>query len=146
MAEMLCECGLDTQAVPRAMIHQLLWRKLAVNCIISPITALTRVPNGALHGMHTMIEPLAQEICSIAAAHGVSIDPRELVGQVDVVAQATKSNRSSMLVDLTKEEPCHSEVSHSYAAGLIPKVVVGGLHQRIYQEGWLGGRDSITIK
>ena len=40
--------GVDVQAVPYATDRAELWRKLAVNCVINPLTALWDCPNGEL--------------------------------------------------------------------------------------------------
>jgi 2-dehydropantoate 2-reductase len=84
-------------------IHRWVWRKLAVNAAINPLTALAGVPNRAISrdtGLRTAAAALATEVVAVANARGVAIDTAEVLAAVEEVARATGDNRSSMLVDL----------------------------------------------
>jgi 2-dehydropantoate 2-reductase len=84
------------------------WGKLAVNAGINPLTALLRVPNGALvedaHARGVMGEA-AREAAAVAAALGVRMPYRDAAAQAEEVARRTAANRSSMLQDILRGAP-----------------------------------------
>lgn len=82
-------------------ITAVLWRKLAINAVINPITAVQHCRNGALTEpeWREEIEVLCAEIQQIARASGVQL-PADLADRVVMVATATGRNRSSMLTDI----------------------------------------------
>lgn len=91
------------RTVAVADIHRWVWRKLAVNAAINPLTALAGVPNAAISAdpeLRSAAATLAAEVVAVANAINVPIDLNEVLGAVDEVARATGRNRSSMLVDL----------------------------------------------
>jgi pantoate--beta-alanine ligase len=82
----------------------LVWRKLAVNCAINPLSALEGRRNGQLletPALRPTLVKAAIEVAAVAAAKGIEIgvDPAELVVSV---ARETASNRSSMLQDVDR--------------------------------------------
>ncbi len=86
-----------------ADIATVLWRKLAINCAINPVTALYRCPNGALAErpeLAALVRELCAEIRAVASAAGQERAVRDLHPQVMAVIHATASNRSSMLQDV----------------------------------------------
>jgi 2-dehydropantoate 2-reductase len=88
-------------------IHRWVWRKLAVNAAINPLTALAGVENSAIANdpaLRQAAAVLASEVVTVAQAHKVAIDKNEILAAVDEVARATGTNRSSMLVDLEQGE------------------------------------------
>lgn len=101
IAAALTSAGLQTVAVED--IHRWVWRKLAVNAAINPLTALAGVTNAAISRdptLHAAAESLASEVVSVANASGITIDHQEVLAAVDAVARAAGENRSSMLLDL----------------------------------------------
>jgi 2-dehydropantoate 2-reductase len=93
--------GLEVEAV--SDIETALWRKLAVNCAINPLTALHRCPNGALlddPALHAEFAALCTELERVFAALGHAGIAATLRAQASAVARATASNRSSMLQDI----------------------------------------------
>lgn len=85
-----------------ADMQSVLWRKLAINCAINPLTVIYRCRNGelldnpaALQQMHAIVD----EVLAVARQVGVKMDD-ELHQQVMAVAKATALNRSSMLQDI----------------------------------------------
>jgi len=80
-----------------------LWRKLAINCAINPLTALCNCRNGELpRGRRSrhLLEEVCREIDQVLACEGIALGQSTLDLAVEV-AQATASNRSSMLQDLS---------------------------------------------
>jgi len=101
IASALTSSGFQTVAVED--IHRWVWRKLAVNAAINPLTALASVTNAAITkdpALRAAAESLAGEVVAVANASGVTIGRQEVLAAVDAVARATGDNRSSMLVDL----------------------------------------------
>jgi 2-dehydropantoate 2-reductase len=116
VAALFREAGLDSSVSPD--IDRLLWRKLAANCAINPLSALLGVPNGALleSAEHrATLESAAREVAAVAAARGLDLgeDPAALAGHV---AQATAENRSSMLQDLERGAPTEIEAINGAVA------------------------------
>lgn len=84
-------------------IHRWVWRKLAVNAAINPITALAGVPNRAIREdseLQRAAKIIASEVAAVASERGISLGSKEIMAAVNDVAEATGDNRSSMLVDL----------------------------------------------
>jgi 2-dehydropantoate 2-reductase len=80
-----------------------LWSKLAVNCIINPLTAVHGCTNGALaqrRELTAQVATLCDEVAHISRAAGYADVAATLQQTVADVIQATASNRSSMLQDV----------------------------------------------
>jgi 2-dehydropantoate 2-reductase len=91
--------GLPAEAC--AEIWPVIWRKLATNCAINPLTAMLDIENGLLLDApvrHLMGE-VAFEVGQVAQALGVDIEPKELPRAVEEVCRLTEHNTSSMLQD-----------------------------------------------
>jgi 2-dehydropantoate 2-reductase len=100
-------CGLMRRAGLEARltadVEPELWRKLAVNCAINPLSALRGVPNGALledAEARALMTAAAEEVQAVAAARGIAL--AGLVQAAQDVAAGTARNRSSMLQDLDR--------------------------------------------
>lgn len=95
-------------AVAVADIERWVWRKLAVNAAINPLTALAGVSNRVVAEeprLRAQAAALATEVATVAAAHGHDLGGAEAVAAlVEEVARATGDNRSSMLRDLERGE------------------------------------------
>ncbi|WP_049985337.1 ketopantoate reductase family protein [Halobellus rufus] len=100
-------------------IRRLLWRKLAVNAAINPVTALARVPNGALSGDPGvgLAEPVAREVAATARAVGVDLGDAEAVEAVAEVVRATAENDSSMYRDVERGRRTEVDVINGYVVG-----------------------------
>lgn len=85
------------------------WKKLAVNCGINALTALTGIRNGRIPEIPEAAELLGdavREAAAVARAAGVDLGaPDALAEQVLAVATATAANRSSMGQDVDRESP-----------------------------------------
>jgi 2-dehydropantoate 2-reductase len=101
VAALLTAADIETRAVDD--IHRWVWRKLAVNAAINPVTALAGVQNRAIRDNDDLQQAcrlLASEAVAVAAARGLPLDEQQLMRAINDVAEATGDNRSSMLVDL----------------------------------------------
>ena len=81
--------------------------KLLVNLAINPLTALHRVPNGALLDApyRVELEALVDEAWPVLHAAGLRLDRTAAHARVVTVAAATAGNRSSMLQDVLAGRP-----------------------------------------
>jgi 2-dehydropantoate 2-reductase len=92
-------------------IETALWRKLAVNCAINPLSALLGVENGALLKSLQARERLgeaAREVARVAEARGTPLG-EDAALLAESVAERTAENRSSMLQDLDRGFPTEIE-------------------------------------
>lgn len=114
----LLNTALPTEAV--SDIWPVIWRKLAINCAVNPLTAMLDIANGLLLDApvrHLMGE-VAFEVGLVAQALGLAIEPRELPRAVEEVCRLTGGNISSMLQDTrggrrTEIEQLNGAVAHA---------------------------------
>ena len=111
------DCTADSQ-MPRRR-----WEKLAVNAGINAVTALARVPNGALSDApgRAIAHRAARETARVARSEGVDLADDEAVAAVDAVVRETAANRSSMRQDVesgsrTEVDAINGAVVHRGAA------------------------------
>lgn len=100
LAALLTACGLPASV--EADVEGLVWGKLVVNAGINALTALLRVPNGALAeapAARALLEAAVAEAAAVAAARGVTLPYPDPAAHALAVARATAANRSSMLQD-----------------------------------------------
>jgi 2-dehydropantoate 2-reductase len=110
------QAGLECQA--REDIEAVLWEKLVINVGINPLTALLRVPNGALLELPSAWEvavAAAGEAQAVARAAGLTLsgDPAARLAQV---CTATAANRSSMLQDILAGKQTEIEALNAQVA------------------------------
>jgi len=79
------------------------WEKLAVNAGINAVTALARVPNGALADAPggPLASDAARETARVARREGVGLSDDRATEALERVVDATALNHSSMLQDVT---------------------------------------------
>jgi len=83
-------------------ILPVLWRKLAINALINPVTALYQVRNGVLAdgAFQPLLRRLLDEYLLVAAACGQYFSQTELWATVQQVIRTTAGNFSSMQQDV----------------------------------------------
>lgn len=130
MAKLFDEAGLRaTYASPDEM-NILLWKKLATNCAINPLTAVHKCVNGKLANMdvetRATMDGIIKEVSQIArkdaADRGLSDDLIKELGYeslssfVNNVIRDTASNKSSMLQDVLTERETEINYLNGYVA------------------------------
>jgi 2-dehydropantoate 2-reductase len=106
LAALFQRAGLETHVV--ADVSGLVWGKLAINAGINPLTALLRVPNGALtrsEWARGIMRAAADEVAAVAVAQGIDLPFESAADRAEEVARLTAQNRSSMLQDATRGAP-----------------------------------------
>ena len=116
VVDLFRHAGLECQ--PREDIEAVLWEKLVINVGINPLTALLRVPNGALLQLPEAWEvavAAAREAQAVARAAGLSLsgDPAARLRQV---CTDTAANHSSMLQDILAGRPTEIEALNAQVA------------------------------
>lgn len=79
-----------------------LWRKLALNCAINPLTVLYDCRNGGLHEHPAELASLCAELAELLTTCGQADAARGLHDEVLRVIQATAANYSSMHQDVAQ--------------------------------------------
>lgn len=102
--------GLKSQVT--ADIDGLVWGKVVINAAINPLTAILRVPNGALVQSEETIglmKAAALEAAAVATAKGITLPFPDPIERVKQVATMTATNYSSMLQDVLGQRPTEIE-------------------------------------
>lgn len=88
------------------------WIKLAINCVINPLTAINNCNNGEVTNkkFKQKIEGILHEVVMIARKHNVSLSLPELIQTVLNVANNTALNCSSMRSDILTSRK--TEIDH----------------------------------
>ena len=119
LRDLLIASGLHARIA--APIEPHVWAKLIANAAINPLTAIARVPNGAVAEDPELREraaAIARETAEVAAAHDVTLPFDDPVAHVIAVARATAENRSSMLQDLERGRPTEIDAINGAIAEL----------------------------
>jgi len=98
-------------------IQERRWQKLLQNSVINPLSALTGVNNGELptHPIWRLAPPLLDEARTVwARATGQDRPLEPLVKTVQELAEATRSNRSSMLQDVLATRPTEIQAINGF--------------------------------
>jgi len=100
MKRLLDSCGLETRLAERMDVE--IWRKLTLNCVINPLTALFRVPNKVIahEYLREIRRGIVDECIRVAKEEGIVLEP-SLLEEVDM-ATTFYSNKSSMCQDIIK--------------------------------------------
>ncbi|TFH14939.1 ketopantoate reductase family protein [Candidatus Bathyarchaeota archaeon] len=100
IAQLFTSCGLCIHLSNRMNIE--IWRKLVMNCVINPLTAVFRVPNDEIISdtLKDVREGIVDECIRVAEKEGVVFDS-DLIGVITDAA-AKYRNYSSMCQDVIK--------------------------------------------
>ena len=103
-------------------IDTTLWRKLAINCVINPLTALYGCRNGELatSAFRPVLQSLCEEVAFAcrAAGHGDAVE--SLLDTALQVIERTADNRSSMLQDVLKGRPTEIDFINGFLVRAVP--------------------------
>ncbi|MEF3092483.1 2-dehydropantoate 2-reductase [Enterobacter sp. 10-1] len=98
-------------------IQPALWSKLAVNCVINPLTALRNCKNGDLRDAAMEVETICREVAAVMEREGIHTSPENLLFYVHQIIESTAENISSMLQDIRAQR--HTEID--YITGFLLK-------------------------
>ena len=87
-----------------------LWRKLALNCAINPLTVLHNCRNGGLAEHHCEVATLCAELAELLERCGQPAAAQNLQAEVERVIHATAANYSSMHQDVANQR--RTEISY----------------------------------
>eukprot|EP00397_Hematodinium_sp_SG-2012_P033222 GEMP01035466.1.p1 GENE.GEMP01035466.1~~GEMP01035466.1.p1 ORF type:complete len:302 (+),score=59.76 GEMP01035466.1:338-1243(+) len=105
-------------------VRFVLWRKLAVNCVIGPLTALYQCRNGELSTIVPDFDDLSrsivEEVVMMAKAiDGVVLDADDALQYTRAVLSNTAANKSSMYQDVSARRRTEVEAIYSLLTGLL---------------------------
>jgi 2-dehydropantoate 2-reductase len=112
---------LSTAGIPHEWSTEILtrlWRKLALNCAINPLTVLHDCRNGGLQQHQCEVATLCAELTDLLERCGQPAAAELLQQEVERVIQATAANYSSMYQDVAHQR--RTEIS--YLLGHVCKV------------------------
>lgn len=98
-------------------IDETLWQKLAINCAINPLSALSRCKNGMLletAELASQVDAVCQEISQVSRAAGYHQTATDIHREVASVIASTANNRSSMLADVLAGRRSENEYISGY--------------------------------
>jgi 2-dehydropantoate 2-reductase len=98
MAALWHRAGLPAEPVQNIDVYE--WRKLAINAVINPLSALLGVENGALDALADTAHGLVEELVQVACHEGIVLDADETLEKVLASIRQTGRNHSSMLQDV----------------------------------------------
>ena len=93
-------------ALPKVTLHEHIivkqWLKLAVNCVINPMTAMHDIDNGEINNkaFTKQISNVLTELVAVAQHEDIELNIDSLTKTVQEVASATAKNCSSMRCDI----------------------------------------------
>lgn len=97
-------------------IHQAQWRKLAINCVINPLTALENIPNGHINQdvYQQQVRQLISEVVQVAAKEEINLSESSLLKLINSVAHNTENNTSSMRADIMAKRRTEIDYINGY--------------------------------
>jgi 2-dehydropantoate 2-reductase len=106
LVDLFNTCGLPAEQSND--LDALVWGQLVVNAGINALTALLRVPNGALatsQEARALLTAAIEEAAAVARARGTALPYADPLVHTLAVARATAANHSSMLQDVLRGSP-----------------------------------------
>ena len=111
-------------ALPKMIWHnnikQKQWQKLAVNCVINPITATYKLKNGQVREARfdELVTGIATEVAMVAEKEKVELNRDFITNTALTVAQRTRLNTSSMLADVLADRETEIDNINGYIVSL----------------------------
>ncbi len=92
------------------------WTKLAINCVINPITSIENIDNGLINQpkFTLEIENILKEVIAVASSQEVKLSLEILLGTIQKVAQDTARNCSSMRSDILAKRQTEIDYINGY--------------------------------
>ena len=108
------------QAKYEANLDKIIWTKLAINCVINPLTAINDCLNGdiAQPAYRPHVKGILVEVIEVALTQGVVLALAPLVELVLNVAQQTATNSSSMRQDVINKRQTEIDYINGYITRL----------------------------
>lgn len=106
IAQTLTRAGLATEVSSTA--SQMVWRKLAMNCVANAPGVITRMTNGHYIGDPNGLEiakMIVHEVCAVANAKGIALDEMELIPWIVETMSPQVEMFSSMTQDAIRKRP-----------------------------------------
>lgn len=110
-------------------IGAVLWRKLAINCLINPLTVLYQCRNGELMQYLPRLEALAEDLAALLSTTAFPCKAAELFALACEVIQNTARNTSSMLQDVRNKR--RTEISYITGFALAQSQQLNLPHQQL---------------
>lgn len=113
------------------------WLKLAINCVINPLTALYDIDNGEIiNGCYQEdIEKILTEVVKVAKSSQVTLALSQLLETVKLVAENTAQNSSSMRCDVAAKRPTEIDYINGYIHQLgQQKNITTPVNTRLWQQ------------
>lgn len=125
LAEQLRAAEIKTEIRNDAM--EVLYRKLAINCIINPLTALFSIKNGKLIKFldSYLVNSLISEILEIYEEEGINIPKEEIIDELKKITKDTRENKSSMLQDIEWKRKTEIDYLNGY---ILERAADYGIH------------------
>ncbi|NMP30947.1 2-dehydropantoate 2-reductase [Thalassotalea sp. M1531] len=112
------------QAFPKLYWHEDIvekqWFKLAINCVINPITAINNIQNGDVINQkyQPLIKEIASEVSEVAKKENIKLSAKDIIDTALKVAKSTQLNSSSMLSDILANRETEVDNINGYIAKL----------------------------
>jgi 2-dehydropantoate 2-reductase len=97
-------------------IKQAQWEKLAINCVVNPISARENIENGKINQQvyQEEISSVIKEVVEIGIKEGVNLSENLLMSLVAKVAERTAKNTSSMRADILNKRRTEIDYINGY--------------------------------
>lgn len=106
LIDLLTRGGINARAEP-GILHSI-WKKLAVNCALNGLCAVTGLTCGGLTGQPEIwptLDAIADEVAAVAQAKGIALDAGETRAFVRKVNAASLTHYPSMVSDTAARRP-----------------------------------------
>ena len=129
-----------SELLPPSHWHQdislALWKKLAINSVINPLTAIHNLKNGALadREFSGSISNICNEIANIMKALNYPMTSNELIESVQQVITATANNYSSMHQDIKFKRQTEIEFINGYVTSKASELNIKVPHNQRFLE------------